>query len=188
MYGTEFENTNSEIYDELSLESILAEYSDFDAEKAAVRDTAERSRQIVYEALGETQFSGGVERDDADGEEIYSDGPYDSAGPYAYTYAPEFGAPAGPEYAPEPEYEDESEYAPEPGYAPARDYYRSAGQYTHRLRRGFERFGRHVNPPAEDEYTPEPAGEPDFAGDDDVKVYRPAAQFTPPEGDEDVKV
>ena len=83
MYGTEFENTNSEIYDELSLESILAEYSDFDAEKAAVRDTAERSRQIVYEALGETQFSGGVERDDADGEEIYSAGPYDSAGPYA---------------------------------------------------------------------------------------------------------
>ena len=52
MYGTEFENTNSEIYDELSLESILAEYSDFDAEKAAGHDTAERSRQIVYEALG----------------------------------------------------------------------------------------------------------------------------------------
>ena len=187
MYGTEFENTNSEIYDELSLESILAEYSDFDAEKAAGHDTAERSRQIVYEALGETQFSGGVERDDADGEEIYSAGPYDSAGPYAYTYAPEFGAPAGPDYAPEPEYEP-PEYEPEPGYAPARDYYRSAGQYTHRLRRGFERFGRHVNPPAEDEYTPEPAGEPDFAGDDDVKVYQPAAQFTPPEGDEDVKV
>ena len=48
------ENNNTDIYDELSLESILAEYSDFDAEKAAERETLSRSRQIVYEALGET--------------------------------------------------------------------------------------------------------------------------------------
>ena len=60
------ENNNTDIYDELSLESILAEYSDFDAEKAAERETLSRSRQIVYEALGETEFSGGLDSVQAD--------------------------------------------------------------------------------------------------------------------------
>ena len=147
-------NTDTDTGD-FSLESILAEYSDFDAGKAAERETVSRSRQIVYEALGETSFSGGLDSVEADDT---VDAAYEE---------------------PEPE----PEYSP----APAQDYYRTAGQYTHRLRRSFERFGRHVNVPAEDEYTPEPAGEPDFAGDDDVKVYRPAHSIMP-DGDEDVKI
>ena len=48
-------NNNTDIDDDLSLESILAEYADFDEEKAASRETEARSRQIVYEALGETR-------------------------------------------------------------------------------------------------------------------------------------
>ena len=147
-------NTDTDTGD-FSLESILAEYSDFDAGKAAERETVSRSRQIVYEALGETSFSGGLDSVEADDT---VDAAYEE---------------------PEPE--------PEHSPAPAQDYYRTAGQYTHRLRRSFERFGRHVNVPAEDEYTPEPAGEPDFAGDDDVKVYRPAHSIMP-DGDEDVKI
>ncbi len=73
---------------------------------------------------------------------------------------------------------------PEPIQEP--DYERDAYGYHGRLRRGFERLRRKVSVPEADEYTPEPAGEPDFAGDDDVKVYRPSTQL--PEGDEDVKV
>lgn len=81
---------------------------------------------------------------------------------------------------------DSAGYAspPEPEYEP--DYEREAYGYTGRLRRSFERLTRRVSVPEEDEYTPEPSGEPDFAGDDDVKVYRPSAQL--PDGDEDVKV
>ena len=81
---------------------------------------------------------------------------------------------------------DSAGYAspPEPEYEP--DYEREAYGCTGRLRRSFERLTRRVSVPEEDEYTPEPSGEPDFAGDDDVKVYRPSAQL--PDGDEDVKV
>lgn len=143
-------NNNTDIDDDLSLESILAEYADFDEEKAASRETEARSRQIVYEALGETEFSGGIDSREAE----------DTVDAYY----------AEPEPSPEPE----------------RDYYRTAMSYSNRLRRSFERFGSRINVPAEDEYTPEPAGEPDFALDDDVKVYRPRTQL--PEGDEDVKV
>ena len=175
------EKTTTINNDELSLESIIAEYSDFDPEKAAGRDTAERSRQIVYEALGETEFSGGVESASPEAEatvEAYHDELY----------------PEPPEFAP-----------PEP------ERRRGAGRYSRRLRRGFERFGRPRRPepePYPDEgadyaaadagagwedaygagYVPEPAGEPEFAGDDDVKVYRPKGAFVPPEGDEDVKL
>lgn len=148
------ENNNTDIYDELSLESILAEYSDFDAEKAAERETLSRSRQIVYEALGETEFSGGLDSVQAD----------DTTDAYC----------------------DEPEPEPQPD-GHVRDYYRTASSYSQRLRRSFERFGKRVNAPDPDEYTPEPEGEPDFAGDDDVKVYRPAHSILP-EGDEDVKV
>ena len=38
----------------------------FDAEAAAAGETASRARQIVYESLGETGFSGGVESVEAD--------------------------------------------------------------------------------------------------------------------------
>lgn len=157
MYDTEkltSENTYSNT-DDLSLESILAEYADFDVDKAAERDTAERSKQIVYESLGETEFSGGLTSADAEGTQD------------------DYGYPVT-EPVDQPQDTD--------------SYYRAASQYTNRLRRGFERFGRSVNVPAEDEYTPEPAHEPEFASDDDVKVYRPASAFTMPEGDEDVKV
>ena len=59
-------NNNTDIDDDLSLESILAEYADFDEEKAASRETEARSRQIVYEALGETEFSGGIDSREAE--------------------------------------------------------------------------------------------------------------------------
>lgn len=79
-------------------------------------------------------------------------------------------------------YYDDPDYAP----APEPDFHAEAASYTGRLRRSFERFGRRVNVPDADEYTPEPPGEPDFGDDDDVKVYRPRTAL--PEGDEDVKV
>lgn len=157
MYDTEkltSENTYNDT-DDLSLESILAEYADFDVDKAAERDTAERSKQIVYESLGETEFSGGLTSSDAEG----------TQDDYAYPVT-------------EPVYEPQG----------TDSYYRAATQYTNRLRRGFERFGRRVNVPAEDEYTPEPEHEPEFASDDDVKVYRPAGAVSEPDEDEDVKV
>ena len=146
-------NGTDNIYDDISLESILAEYADFDAGRAEARETADRSKQIVYEALGETEFSGGI----------------DSFSPAA-------------ESTVEAYYEPEQE----PSASPAQDYYRTAASYSHRLRRGFESLDRRINDTAGDERTPEPGGEPDFAGDDDVKVYRPRVQL--PEGDEDVKV
>ncbi len=138
------ENTS----DDLSLESILAEYADFDAEKAEARDTTERARQIVYESLGET-LSAGIDSSEAN--------------------------------------ETVDAFYNEPEPEPEHDYYSEASGYAGRLRRSFERFGRRVNIPSEDEFTPEPGGEPDFAGDDDVKVYRPASSILP-DGDEDVKV
>ncbi len=145
-------NNNIDTDDEFSLGSILAEFGNFDSDKAAQRDTEARSRQIVYEVLGET-FLGGVESGEA---EDTVDSYYD-----------------------EPEADDEAE-------TERSSYYDKAAEYTGRLRRGLERFDRRVNVPAEDEYTPDPSGEPDFAGDDDVKVYRPRTSL--PEGDEDVKV
>ena len=81
---------------------------------------------------------------------------------------------------------DEAEYYSPPEPEPKHDYISEAARYTGRLRRSFERFSHRVSVPEEHEPTPEPAGEPDFAGDDDVKVYSP--RFAPPEGDEDVKV
>lgn len=152
LLDTEKLTQENDIYSELSLESILAEYADFDAGLAAEGSTSERSKQIVYEALGETEFSGGLTDDDAALTEDAHEPP-----------APETPEP----YPAEPE--------------------RAAGRYTRRLRRGIERFGRRVEPPAEPESAPEPEGEPDFASDDDVKVYRPASAPLP-EGDEDVKV
>ena len=152
MLDTEKLTQENDIYSELSLESILAEYADFDAGLAAEGSTSERSKQIVYEALGETEFSGGLTDDDAAlTEDAHEPPPPETPEPY----------PAEPE--------------------------RAAGRYTRRLRRGIERFGRRVEPPAEPESAPEPEGEPDFASDDDVKVYRPASAPLP-EGDEDVKV
>ena len=65
MLDTEKLTQENDIYSELSLESILAEYADFDAGLAAEGSTSERSKQIVYEALGETEFSGGLTDDDA---------------------------------------------------------------------------------------------------------------------------
>ena len=148
-------NENNDIYDDFSLESILAEYAAFDAEKAAGGDNVERSRQIVYEALGETEFSGGIASEEAE----------DTVEAYY----------------------DEAEPGPEPQEAPPADAVRRAGQYTRRLRRGFERFSRRVDPPARDSGPEEPVPEPEFAEDDDVKVYRPAHSSLP-EGDEDVKL
>ena len=71
--------TQNDIYDDFSLESILAEYSDYDPELAAQGDTASRSKQIVYEALGETGFSGGVESSSPEAEETV--GAYAEEGP-----------------------------------------------------------------------------------------------------------
>ena len=133
MLDTEKLTQENDIYSELSLESILAEYADFDAGLAAEGSTAERSKQIVYEALGETEFSGGLTDDDAALTEDAHEPP-----------APETPEP----YPAEPE--------------------RAAGRYTRRLRRGIERFGRRVEPPAEpesDEPMLEDMGE--NAGDED---------------------
>ena len=65
MPDTDKLTTDNMTDEDFSLESILAEYSDFDLEKAAERETEARSKQIIYEALGETEFSGGLTSDEA---------------------------------------------------------------------------------------------------------------------------
>ena len=165
MFETEKLTNNTDIYDELSLESILAEYADFDADKAAERDTAERSKQIIYESIGETEFSGGFTSDEA---EATADA-----------------------YYPEPEPEPEPEQPKRDYRRAAGRYTRRLRRGLERFgRREDVSPEQEFEVPSTDVSgldTERPSGTY-FDEDDDVKVYSPSSEFAPPEGDEDVKV
>ena len=62
MLDTEKLTQENDIYSELSLESILAEYADFDAGLAAEGSTSERSKQIVSDFVFEPTASLSPER------------------------------------------------------------------------------------------------------------------------------
>ena len=168
--------------EDFSLESILAEYSDFDLEKAAERETEARSKQIIYEALGETEFSGGLTSDEAaDGADECGEGcaagpdtdPYRVATRYTHRLRRSFeriGRRRREDAAGEAVVTPAAE-EPEPWAEP---YEPGAEQEPYEPGAGTE-------PPEADAW-PEPGD------DDDVKVYRPAKEFSPPEGDEDVKL
>ena len=191
---------NLDIYGELSLESILAEYADFDAEAAAAGETASRARQIVYESLGETGFSGGVESVEADStaEPAPDLSPEQEPDRHVQDYCRRAsgytgrlrrglgrarsrrGRDAGDSGAygedAAPCGGDAGAYAGDAGAygydsgAYAPDWDGSASQAEEASRAGA---------------WAEPAFEQD-PGDDDVKVYRPRGAM--PEGDEDVKI
>lgn len=89
-----------------------------------------------------------------------------------------------------PELDDTLGYVPEP----AREYRPRRARKSRSRRREREdvrEYRPRYMPASEPEYEPEPSYEPEapaFDEDEDVKVYRPGAAASLPEGDEDVKV
>lgn len=135
--------------DDISVESILAEYGDFGLGVPPEDEVSARSRRIVMEAIGETFSGGSVESGEAD--DTFEEEP-------AREYKPRRARrERSRRREREREREDVREYRPR--YMPEPEY-------------------EHHREPA-------PAG---FDEDEDVKVYRPGAAVSLPEGDEDVKV